>query len=128
MAKFKSVPRPRSEEEFVASAEAPSAPLIPAPAPTPPEPAAVASVPLSVPTAMPQQPQATTPVRQTALPWDGLDPNERGTIPQTIRVNSRQHEQLKYLAALEDRSVSQILRRVLGPALEDAIERAQSGR
>lgn len=46
---------------------------------------------------------------------------------QPLRLNAYQYEQLKLLAANEDRSLGQVLRRLMGPALEKAVQQQGDG-
>lgn len=91
--KFRSVPQPRSEDEFVSGADAPAKGR-----------------------AIDVVKSSPDPVART-----GLDPKAAPTVNTTVRLNEYQHAQLMHLAKVEDRSQSQILRRLLGPALEAAI-------
>jgi hypothetical protein len=50
-----------------------------------------------------------------------LDPYERPSIRLPIPLNRRQYEQLKYLSAVQDRSLAKILARMLGPILDQAV-------
>jgi hypothetical protein len=55
-------------------------------------------------------------------PWEGLDASDKTIASQQpLRLNAYQYEQLKWLAESEDRSLAQILRRIVGPALEEAV-------
>ena len=109
MAKFRSAPQLRSEESFVEAAEA-TEPLKPK--------SAVLEKKGRAP--LTSVPESSRPV----MPWDGLDPKAPPTVNQTVRLNDHQHAQLVHLAELEDRSQAQILRRILGPALDSAIKSA----
>ena len=111
MAKFRSVPLPRSEEEFVKSAE-PAVAL---------KSEAGQGDPVAIAPATEESPPRRKKLKtKESRPWQGLDPNERADVSQTVRLNAYQHEQLKWIAEKEDRSLSQVLRRLLGPALDSA--------
>ena len=93
MAKLRSVtgpfPLPRSEEEFLASA----------------------------PIALPENRNAVTPdeTRNTTAP-DASAPND-DLVAVTIRIPRRLHDALATRAAADERSISQIARRLLAPLL-----------
>jgi hypothetical protein len=116
MAKFRAVPLPQSEDEFIRGAEAPAPAQSAVPTPIAgPTPASIAG-----PTPAPMADAAATEPPGGALPWYGLDPRARPTVNQTVRLNAYQHAQLQYLAQTQERSLSQVLRRILGPALDRA--------
>ncbi len=129
MAKFRAVPQPRSEDDFVNGAAldgslpkepAPKEPALPKEAAPIVEPAAADDLAERRPKNKAQG--RATPARFTrgSRPWHEFSADERPTISQTVRLNTYQHEQLKWLAQNEDRSLAQVLRRLLAPVLEQA--------
>ena len=115
MSRFKQTPKLPSQAEnaFVAAAELPR------------------TAPKSIPKpkkAKPTDVAVFSPVVVTEdEPWSAHDPASKTVAStQPLRLNHYQFEQLKWLAAQEDRSLSQILRRLLRPALDEATSSTKS--
>ena len=119
MSKFRAAPNlQQSENAFVQAAESPrntselrtataSPPKKTAKAAKPTKPASIAVL------------QSADAVEQ---PWVLHDAADKQVVSnQPLRLNAYQYEQLKWLAESQDRSLAQILRRLVGPALEAAV-------
>jgi hypothetical protein len=103
MAKFRPVPSLSPEEAFLNGAATPnSAPSAPSDAPS-----SLAIVP----------PSSTTPDDEST------SDDELEMVSFTIRIRRRYHDRLVKLATAEERSLSQIARRILEPAIESSRSR-----
>ena len=126
MSKFRAAPRLQSEEAFVKAAEEPRKPSKTVKVAAPVKATKEAS-PSMAPT---QSQEKDSPMlvdlprrdASSSLPWEEYDPSARTTAnQQPLRLNAYQYEQLKWLAESQDRSLAQILRRIIAPALEEAV-------
>lgn len=116
MAKFKpsdaaltSVPLPRSEEEFLNAAPTPFSPS-PTVAPQPAE--------RPAPTPRTKRSSAGHPKREEPSAVDTDD-----VVSFTVRIPRHHHELLEAIAREEERSIAQVTRRLLVPAIEDRARR-----
>lgn len=123
MSKFRAAPQLPSEDAFIKGAEGPRTTPLRAV-----KKASVDSEAGTEPVAAPVVAKAAPLVNSFAVavdssePWSAHDPNaKRIESTQPLRLNAYQYEQLKWLAESEDRSLAQILRRLIGPALEEAV-------
>ena len=122
MSKFRAAPRLQSEEAFVKAAEAPRKPVASVVAAAPPPSDIVTSANPVKPSKKSKKPVALKTASASMYPWEEYDAGEKAVASQQpLRLNAYQYEQLKWLAQTEDRSLAQILRRIVGPALEDAV-------
>jgi hypothetical protein len=113
MAKFKasdatlsSVPLPRSEEEFLGAAPAPFTPASPVVTAVPPPTEARTAPPRS------KRPSGTTAKQEDAAAIDD------DIVSFTVRIPRHHHDLLEAIAREEERSVAQVTRRLLVPAIE----------
>lgn len=129
MSKFRPAPKLQSEEAFIKGAEAPRAaasaaapaPVVKKDVPVAAKPAKKATpAPVATVTALPSQDPESS--QDAEHPWEAHDPASKTTATtQPLRLNAHQYEQLKWLAETQDRSLAQILRRLVGPALDEAV-------
>lgn len=95
MAKFRTVPSLSPEETFLAGGVSPSD----------------AALPLAI------VPPALT---SNTMLNDSSNDDDLEVVPLTIRIRRRHYDQLVKLAAAEERSLSQIARRILEPAIDSS--------
>lgn len=114
MGKFNRPKKPSTEPpglaDFAAGAEARV--LHPVATPVP------AQMPKSVAASASVGPPVSAPV--VRKPQASLDPNAKPTKGINLRLNDYELEMLHRVAALEDRSVQKVIKRILVPALEAA--------
>jgi len=59
-------------------------------------------------------------------PWAKLDKDAKPLSGINLRINEYEHELLKFLAQVDDRSIQQTIKRLLIPAAESAAAALQS--
>ena len=108
MSKFRAPQRlqSKSEEAFILGAEAKSSP-----SPVLPAVKLVAESP---------QPSVVPGAVSSMSSAPSVAAAQQQTVTTSLRLTLAQHEQVKALAAAQGRSMSDVLRRVLSPALEEA--------
>jgi len=131
---LRALPDPEAVAAFAAAAEhrttvtalVPPAPQATAPAPAPVE-ADTARIVAVAPGDAPVT--STRRARRTSdeSPWEKHDRDARPLSGINVRLNDYEHELLKYLAAADDRSIQQTIKRLLVPAAEAAARKIRRG-
>jgi len=124
-------PDPEALAAFVAAADQRStAPAIVTPTPiAADEPPRIALVP-SVVEATPEESAGARRVRRRSCdeaPWEKYERDARPLSGINVRLNDYEHELLKYLAYVDDRSLQQTIKRLLIPAAEAAARKVRRG-
>lgn len=64
----------------------------------------------------------SVPKKPSQIDWQALDPEERPTRGINVRFNEYELALLRHLAKAQDRSIHQVIKRLLVPAAQKALE------